>query len=164
MSTPLCKLDVVRVWLKYPNSPSADPLHRSDFVGGLGQTWDLGGRSSRAVGRSSKLYTCNQLTITSACFCYVAPFKSKWILDTNVSELSWKLILSHCFWVSCVGLCLSIFSFKYSNVLQVMEPENALNFFGNACKHFMSFIFNFSYLQAWSFDGWVQQYSSQLKT
>lgn len=68
VSTPLGELDVIRVWLKYPNSPPTGPLRRRGFVSALGQTGDLGGRSSHAGVHDAGFDACNNLRITSACF------------------------------------------------------------------------------------------------
>lgn len=57
----LGELNVVRVRLEYPNSPSADPLHGSVHVGALGQARDLGGWSSHARGRDPGLDACRIL-------------------------------------------------------------------------------------------------------
>lgn len=58
MPPSLGELDVVRVRLEYPDSPSADPLHGGVHVGALGQARDLGGRSSHARGRDPGLDAC----------------------------------------------------------------------------------------------------------
>merc|ERR1719309_370419 len=48
VSSAFCKFDVLRVRLKYPHSPSADPLHFGVFISSLRQTGNLGGWSSHA--------------------------------------------------------------------------------------------------------------------
>lgn len=60
VSPLLRKLDIVRVRLKYPNSPPTDPLRWSAFSGGLAQPRDLGGRSRHAAVRRPGLYACNK--------------------------------------------------------------------------------------------------------
>lgn len=57
----LGELDVVRVRLEYPDSPSADPLHGGVRIGALGQARDLGGWSSHAGGRDPGLDACRIL-------------------------------------------------------------------------------------------------------
>lgn len=78
MASLLCELDVVRVGLKYPDSPATDPLHRSAFISRLRQTGDLGGGSSHATGHNPGLYAWNELRITRGCalLVCVAPFVS----------------------------------------------------------------------------------------
>lgn len=75
MPPSLGELDVVRVRLEYPYSPSTDPLHRGVHVGALGQARDLGGWSSHARGCDPGLDACrilkNYLNFELAYFIFV---------------------------------------------------------------------------------------------
>lgn len=63
MAPSLGQLDVVGVCLKYPDSPSADPLHRSVHVSALGQTRNLGGWSSHAAHHDARLYAWGDIYV-----------------------------------------------------------------------------------------------------
>ena len=84
----LCQLHILGVWLKDPNSPSADPLHRRGFISLLRQTRDLGGRSRHTSGHNSSLYTCNDKRNALACFtmsiCMLIILKIKCNLTTRL--------------------------------------------------------------------------------
>lgn len=107
VSSSLCQLDVVWVRLKYPNTASAGLLRWGVFISGLGQTGDLGARSSRAGIHNPGLYACSDLCtdIYIHLFCSVAYFHPN---CTSAKHLVLQTYYYH------------IFSLAYSNVLQVI--------------------------------------------
>lgn len=64
MSSLLSQLDIVRVALKDPHTPAADPLRSGALDSGLGQARDLGGGTGHSAGRCPGFNGCNGLTIT----------------------------------------------------------------------------------------------------
>ena len=86
MSSSLCELHVVRVGLEYPDPPSAGLLHWGVFSSGLGQTGDLGARSSRAGVNNPGLYACSDLCTDNYIhlFCFLAYMHPKCVSSIHL--------------------------------------------------------------------------------